>query len=117
MIAGILAILKVGGAYVPIDPAYPAARRAVMLNGIPLLLTTKKLASEFVDCAVRMMCIDDQNISFASKANLSGLADGDSLAYMIYTSGSSGNPKGVTIQHRAVNRLVLNTNYITLDPS
>jgi amino acid adenylation domain-containing protein len=117
LIAGMLAILKTGGAYVPIDPEYPAMRRSLMLENVPYLLTTKKLASQFADCAAHVICIDDQSILSAERTNLPLLANGDDLAYVLYTSGSTGKPKGVAIPHRAVNRLVLNTNYIVLDAS
>ncbi len=117
MIAAMLAILKAGGAYVPIDPAYPAERRSLMLEGVPLLVTTGQLAQEFADCTARVVCVDDQRVLAASRQNLPYVTNGGSLAYVIYTSGSTGQPKGVAIVHRAVNRLVINTNYIALDQS
>src|SRR5258708_38092508 len=63
----------------------------------------------------RVVCVDDECVSDANSGNLPRLSNGNSLAYVIYTSGSTGQPKGVAILHRGVNRLVLNTNYITLD--
>lgn len=62
-------------------------------------------------------CVEDAQTGPAGTENLPRWANGDSLAYVIYTSGSTGQPKGVAIPHRAVNRLVLNTNYIALDGS
>jgi non-ribosomal peptide synthetase component F len=62
MIAGMLAILKAGGAYVPIDPTYPAERRTLMLEGVPLLLTTKKLAAQFAAGAAHIICVDDESV-------------------------------------------------------
>ncbi len=117
MIAAMLAILKAGGAYVPIDPAYPAARRSLMLEGVSFLVTTRQLAHEFADCTARVVRVDDKGDSAANKQNLPCPSNGGSLAYVIYTSGSTGQPKGVAIVHRAVNRLVINTNYIALDQS
>jgi amino acid adenylation domain-containing protein len=117
MIAAMLAILKAGAAYVPIDPTYPAERRSLMLADVPLLVTTRRLAHEFADCRTRVVCMDDEALLSESFENLPRLADGDSLAYVIYTSGSTGQPKGVAVTHRGVNRLVLNTNYITFGPS
>jgi amino acid adenylation domain-containing protein len=117
MIAGMLAILKAGGAYVPIDPTYPAERRLLMLEGVSLLLTTKKLAIEFADSAARVVCADDESVLRASGEDLPRLSNGESLAYVIYTSGSTGRPKGVAVMHRGVIRLFCNTNFLTIDGS
>jgi amino acid adenylation domain-containing protein len=119
LIAGMLAILKAGSAYVPIDPAYPAERRSLMLEGVPLILTTKKLAREFeyVNGASRVICVDDESVLQTSDENLPSLSNGESLAYVIYTSGSTGKPKGVEVMHRGVIRLVCKTNFLTIEES
>jgi amino acid adenylation domain-containing protein len=116
-IAGMLAILKAGGAYAPIDPAYPAERRSLMLEGVPLLLTTTKFAGEFAHGAARVICIDDECVLQASGENLPRLSNGESLAYVIYTSGSTGQPKGVAVTHRGVIRLFCNTNFLMIEES
>ena len=117
MVLAMLAVLKAGGAYVPIDPGYPAARRSLMLESVPVLVTARSLASEFTAYAGCILRVEDAQTGPAGTENLPRWANGDSLAYVIYTSGSTGQPKGVAIPHRAVNRLVLNTNYIALDGS
>jgi amino acid adenylation domain-containing protein len=116
-IAGMLAILKTGSAYVPIDPAYPVERRSLMLEGVPLLLTTKKLAGELAHGAARVICVDDESVLRASAENLPRLSNGESLAYVIYTSGSTGQPKGVAVMHRGVIRLFSKTNFLTIEGS
>jgi hypothetical protein len=75
MIAGMLAILKAGSAYVPIDPAYPAERRTLMLEGVPLLLTTKKLAAEFSAGAAHIICVDGESVLRAGRENLQRLSN------------------------------------------
>jgi amino acid adenylation domain-containing protein len=117
IIAGMLGILKAGCAYVPIDPAYPAERRSLMLEGVPLLLTTKKLAGEFGQGAARVICVDNESVLQASAENLPRLSNGESLAYVIYTSGSTGQPKGVAVMHCGVIRLFYNTNFLTIERS
>ncbi len=117
MIVGMLAVLKAGAAYVPINPTYPAARRSLMLSGVPLLLTTQALAGEFTVSACRIVCLDDENIREASTENLTPLSTGESLAYVIYTSGSTGRPKGVAVMHRGVIRLFCDPNFVTIKGS
>ncbi|HEY0792246.1 MAG TPA: amino acid adenylation domain-containing protein [Chthoniobacterales bacterium] len=117
MVAALLAVLKAGNAYVPIDPAYPPARRSRMLNGVSMVVTDRQLAREFPDHADRLICVDVAPAGLGSEENLGPCAEAGSLAYVVYTSGSTGAPKGVAVPHRAVNRLVLNTNYIALDGS
>ncbi|MBW4497711.1 MAG: amino acid adenylation domain-containing protein [Oscillatoria princeps RMCB-10] len=120
MVIGILGILKVGGAYVPIDPAYPQERLAFMLedSSVSVLLTQEKLVEKLPLNSARVVCLDRdiEKIAFHSKKNPSSTVAPDNLAYVIYTSGSTGKPKGVAVPHQAVNRLVLNTNYINLQP-
>ena len=117
MVKAMLAILKAGGAYVPIDPGYPAARRSLMLEGVSVVVTIQALARGFASYTGRILWVEDEPAASAGQGNLSRLAHGGNLAYVIYTSGSTGQPKGVAIPHRAVNRLVLRTNYIALEGS
>ncbi|WP_445302295.1 amino acid adenylation domain-containing protein [Microcoleus sp. F4-D5] len=118
MVVGILGILKAGGAYVPLDPTYPKERLAFMLEdaSVPVLLTQARLIKSLPKHQARVVCLDTdwQVIERQSEANPSPQVTPDKLAYVIYTSGSTGKPKGVTVPHRSVNRLVLNTNYISL---
>jgi amino acid adenylation domain-containing protein len=118
MLIGLLGIFKAGGAYVPLDPSYPAGRLAFMLQDaqIPVLLTQQKLLHRLVDEDVEFICLDSDNNSIAqeSEENLTNETTTDDLAYVMYTSGSTGEPKGVAVPHRAINRLVCNTNYIDL---
>jgi amino acid adenylation domain-containing protein len=111
LVIAILAVLKAGGAYLPIDPSYPAERRAYMMRdaAVPVLLTSSKLASKFqIDGPAKTICLDTEWESIATQpeANLLSKGDLDQLAYVIYTSGSTGRPKGTLITHRGL------TNYL-----
>ncbi|MEH2211066.1 amino acid adenylation domain-containing protein [Nostoc sp.] len=120
MVVGLLAILKAGGAYLPIDTAYPAERIALMLEDaqVPILLTQKHLLEQLPPHTAQVICLDTDSQALAqqSQENLPTFINPENLAYVIYTSGSTGKPKGVAVPHRAVNRLVFNTNYIQFQP-
>ncbi|WP_333448013.1 amino acid adenylation domain-containing protein, partial [Microcoleus sp. herbarium2] len=120
MIVGFLGILKAGGAYVPLDPSYPQERLAFMLKDaeVSVLLTQQQLVEKLPEHQARLVCLDTEweTIARQSKENPLSEVTPEGLAYVIYTSGSTGKPKGVCISHRAVNRLVSNTNYVKLEP-
>jgi len=121
MIIGLLGILKAGGAYVPLDPSYPQERLNFMLEDaqVSVLLTQENLLKHFEGFSNPIISIDkDWGIIAQEKEdNPKSDLNSDNLAYIIYTSGSTGKPKGVAVPHKAVNRLVCNTNYIKLSPS
>ncbi|RAJ26890.1 non-ribosomal peptide synthase protein (TIGR01720 family)/amino acid adenylation domain-containing protein [Pedobacter cryoconitis] len=105
LIPSLLGILKTGAAYVPIDPAYPAARIQYILedSGLKLVLTKTNLVQQQVQhMAVTWIDVTAINLRAADQIDIKSLADATSAAYMIYTSGSSGNPKGVIVTHRNV---------------
>jgi len=104
MVVGLLAILKAGCAYVPLDPAYPEERLAFMIEDaqLSLLLTESEVLSVLPDSA-DVICIDsDRAIALCPETNLNTTVTPENLAYTIYTSGSTGKPKGVQILHSAV---------------
>ncbi|MBW4487625.1 MAG: amino acid adenylation domain-containing protein [Trichocoleus desertorum ATA4-8-CV12] len=120
MVAALLGILKVGGAYVPLDPTYPPERLRFMVEDaqISVLLTQTSYREQFQDCSAQVICLDQvwSAIAQASEENLPSQITAEDLAYVVYTSGSTGQPKGVAVPHRAVNRLVRDTNYIQIYP-
>ncbi|TFF33794.1 non-ribosomal peptide synthetase, partial [Pseudomonas sp. RIT623] len=107
LVVGLLAILKAGAAYVPLDPDYPAERVGYMLqdSGAQLLLTQRRLAAMWPS-GLATLCLDELALDGYPEQppQLNLLAD--NLAYVIYTSGSTGQPKGVAISHRNVAALV-----------
>jgi amino acid adenylation domain-containing protein len=115
VIVSILAILKAGGAYVPIDPSYPAPRLEYLVkdSGAPLLLTNRALAVKLPALDTNILALDADWAAIATEdpANLAHDGSGSDLAYVMYTSGSTGNPKGVLAPQRAVLRLVLNNDF------
>ncbi|MEH1828685.1 MAG: amino acid adenylation domain-containing protein [Nostoc sp.] len=121
MIIGLLGILKAGGAYVPLDPSYPEERLNFMLEDaqVSVLLTQENLLKHFKGFSKLIISIDKdwEIITQEKQDNPKSDLNSDNLAYIIYTSGSTGKPKGVAVPHKAVNRLVCNTNYIKLSPS
>jgi amino acid adenylation domain-containing protein len=120
MIVGLLAILKAGGAYLPIDPDYPQERISFMFQDtqVKILLTQESLLASLPNHEAIVVCLDKdwEQINQASLENLNSAVSAENLTYVIYTSGSTGTPKGVAVTHQAVNRLVLNTNYIHFTP-
>ncbi len=106
LLIGLLAILKAGAAYVPIDPAYPSERRNYLLEdaGIRLLLTRPHLIETIIHANAEVICVDRTFAVYADccAQNLQPLAVADNTAYLIYTSGSTGKPKGVMVSHRNV---------------
>jgi amino acid adenylation domain-containing protein len=106
MVVGLLAILKAGSAYVPLDPAYPRDRIAYMLENseAPLLLTQAQLAQNLPAGTANVVLIDADWPEIARQGHKNPtLALGpESRAYVIYTSGSTGKPKGVEVLHRGV---------------
>ena len=104
-----LASLRAGAAYVPLDPAYPTARLADMLAqvGTPLVLATKTSAARLPPVAGTVIELDREwpAIAAAPPVPLPRLLP-DSLAYVIFTSGSTGRPKGVMLPHRGLANLV-----------
>lgn len=119
-IIAMLAVLKAGGAYVPIDPAYPAERLAFLLEdaGVGILVTLSQHVSRFPHYAGRVVCLDRDAAAIAANVAdpLTSSATPESLAYLMYTSGSTGRPKGVAVPHRAVVRLVKETDYARFGP-
>ncbi|MBS1808496.1 MAG: amino acid adenylation domain-containing protein [Acidobacteria bacterium] len=120
-VIGILGILKAGAAYLPLDASSPSARLQFMLEDAqaPVILTQQKMLPQLPETQAKVICLDRdwEIISKQSEANPSLTTTSTNLAYAIYTSGSTGQPKGTAIVHRAVNRLVFNTNYVQLDES
>ncbi|OLP65656.1 Linear gramicidin synthase subunit D [Bacillus pumilus] len=118
MILGVLAIVRAGGAYVPIDPEYPDSRIDYMLKdtGIKLLLTKNEWLKKVSISQTELICLDQGYEEFLPDAEVIPAAlHPEGLAYINYTSGSTGQPKGVLIPHQAVIRLVCETDYVTLD--
>ena len=112
LVVAILAVLKAGGAYVPLDPTYPAQRLEFMMRdaGMPVLLTTRKLAAAFaVPEGIVAIRVDEEWPSIAARngGNLTVESAPAHLAYVLYTSGSTGLPKGTLIEHRGL------TNYLS----
>ncbi|HEX5758504.1 MAG TPA: amino acid adenylation domain-containing protein, partial [Thermoanaerobaculia bacterium] len=111
--AALLAVWKAGGAYVSLDPADPAERRAFQLAdcGAPLLLVAAGCRGE-APAGVRVLEVEasadgaGEAPPAGTDAALPPLPDGDRLAYVIYTSGSTGRPKGVEVPHRGLLNLV-----------
>ena len=110
MIVALLAIHKAGGAYVPLDPNYPLQRLLVISDEtkFPVLLSQQRLAESFPHHVAKVICLDTEwtTIARESEANLGGHAAAEDLAYVLYTSGSTGLPKGVEITHRALTNFV-----------
>jgi len=125
MIVGLLGILKSGGSYLPIDPAYPQDRIDYMLkdSGASILLTSSNCQLSITNCqwetgdsvGNRLACSArcSPGVSFHRS---SFITHHSNLAYIIYTSGSTGKPKGVMIEHCNVVRLVENCNFIDFTP-
>jgi amino acid adenylation domain-containing protein len=118
MIVGLLGILKAGGAYVPLDPHYPGERLSYMLSDsqVSVLLTQQHLLEMLPSSEAKVICLDSENevIAKYSQQNPATEVKADNLAYVMYTSGSTGLPKGVSVIHRGVVRLVKETNYVSL---
>lgn len=107
MVVGLLAIHKAGGAYLPLDPDFPADRLALMIEDsqAPIILTQQRLISTIArSVGVRVIEIDTSwhEIAQQPTTNPQTEVKPENLAYIIYTSGSTGKPKGVMVEHRNV---------------
>jgi amino acid adenylation domain-containing protein len=103
---GLLAVLKAGAAFVPIDPGYPRERVAFMFadSGMKVLLTQKGLLPSLPETRSIVVCLDDDfsGIESESTENLALAISPDNAAYVIYTSGSTGVPRGAVVSHRGM---------------
>ena len=106
-VVSILAVLKTGAAYLPIDPVVPGARVGFVLgDAAPIVaLTTSELAGRLDGHEVRVIDVDDPRIQTYPCTGLVAPAPGD-IAYLIYTSGTTGVPKGVAVTHGNVTQLL-----------
>ncbi|MCP4662609.1 MAG: amino acid adenylation domain-containing protein, partial [bacterium] len=109
IVVAILAVLKAGGHYVPLDPDHPPERVRLMVEDgrIPLVVTRRERAAELPDSAARILELDSgwPEASSAAENPASGATAGN-LAYVLYTSGSTGRPKGVGCNHVGVINLL-----------
>jgi amino acid adenylation domain-containing protein len=111
LVIGLLGILKTGGAYVPLEPAYPQERLAFMLEDaqVPVLLTQERLLAGLPDHHAQTLCLDTdwEMLAPQNEENPSSGVVAENVAYVIYTSGSTGRPKGAMNSHRSIcNRLL-----------
>jgi amino acid adenylation domain-containing protein len=106
LIVGLLGVMKAGGAYLPLDPDYPMKRLEQMVEDaeIRVLLTESGLLSRLPSVHLHTICLDSEQESIArlSDAPLTEERQGHHLAYVLYTSGTTGRPKGVMIENRGL---------------
>ncbi|GAA0712668.1 amino acid adenylation domain-containing protein [Dactylosporangium roseum] len=105
LVVAILAVLKAGGAYLPLDPEYPPRRLRFMLTdaGCPVVLTRQASRAGLGDVDGTVLCVDDAAPALPDTRPEVDVRP-EHLAYVIYTSGSTGEPKGIALRHRgAVN--------------
>ncbi|HEV2855404.1 MAG TPA: amino acid adenylation domain-containing protein [Thermoanaerobaculia bacterium] len=123
LIVGLLAIVKAGGAFVPLDPAYPAERLGYMLesSGAPIVLAqngTLSALPEMSEGGARVLVLEElraeESVDGAEVPALRPLPE--NLLYIMYTSGSTGRPKGVAVSHRSAIRLVRGVDYAHFGP-
>jgi amino acid adenylation domain-containing protein len=113
MIIGLLGILKAGGVYLPLDPAYPKERLDFMLEDARalLVLSQEKIVEGFPERKYEVICLDSgETFMTESGENLDGDTTSADFAYVIYTSGSTGRPKGVMIDHRGAANTIIDVN-------
>jgi amino acid adenylation domain-containing protein/non-ribosomal peptide synthase protein (TIGR01720 family) len=110
LVVALLAVLKSGGCYVPLDPGFPPARAQLMLVdvGCQVLVTKHRLAADLAGFPGKVLLVDRDRpvISRYASTGPASATRPDSLAYIIYTSGSTGRPKGVMIEHAALANFV-----------
>ncbi|RKG66644.1 non-ribosomal peptide synthetase, partial [Corallococcus terminator] len=116
MVEGMLGILKAGAAYVPLDASYPLERLAFMVQdaGAEVSVTQTSLMFTLPAGPSQVVVLDDGSLDAEPTHAPESGGDAEDPAYVIYTSGSTGTPKGVWVPHRAVVRLVVETNFIQL---
>ncbi|HEY0553754.1 MAG TPA: amino acid adenylation domain-containing protein, partial [Thermoanaerobaculia bacterium] len=119
MVTAWLAALQAGGAYLPLDLDYPVERLSFMLadGRVRALVTRRELAARLPASGAAVLLIEEGEDSDDEGPLPTEGTTADSLAYVVYTSGSTGVPKGVAVPQRAVVRLVRGSDYVQLTPS
>src|SRR5579864_4777053 len=111
MVVAVVAVLKAGAAYVPLEPGYPSERLAYMLkdSGLQALITARNLLHRVPETDAKVICLEEarDQIRRCSSANPVSGVDGANAAYVIYTSGSTGLPKGAINTHAGILNRIL----------
>ncbi|MFB6888770.1 amino acid adenylation domain-containing protein [Kitasatospora sp. NPDC056327] len=111
LVVALLAVLKAGGAYLPLDPELPSARLELMVRDarVPVLLAQRRVLGRLPAAGAEVLCVEEFEAAPGDEPDTGPEVevDGEDLAYVIYTSGSTGTPKGVMNVHAAIrNRLL-----------
>ncbi|MFG1793143.1 amino acid adenylation domain-containing protein [Nocardia sp. NPDC049149] len=118
LIVTLLAVLKAGGGYLPLDPTYPAERLTAMLSdaGATTVVTDTRHLDRLPDEAPDPILLNRERLERWPTTDLVETTTPRGLAYILYTSGSTGRPKGVLVEHRSVLRLVFGQSYLRFGP-
>ncbi|MEI5100661.1 non-ribosomal peptide synthetase [Streptomyces sp. PmtG] len=117
MVIGALGALMAGGGYVPLDADYPTARRAAMISdsGAEVVLVDATTRAGHGDAECRLLDIDEAVAHEPAPVRAVHLAEPDALAYTVFTSGSTGGPRGVALTHATVVNLITHQPYAAID--